>query len=63
MKKENRDEFNFFLNENFTEEEKSNIFWKGFNTLLLPLVLKKTQVHITIESSVVIEAASSVFPL
>ncbi len=62
MKKENRDEFNFFLNENFTEEEKANIFWKGFNTLPLPLVLTKTQVHITIESSVVIEAAQFGIP-
>ncbi|MBK9484356.1 MAG: hypothetical protein IPO01_03830 [Chitinophagaceae bacterium] len=41
MKKENRDEFNFFLNENFTEEEKANIFWKGFNTLPLPWCSQK----------------------
>ncbi len=57
MKKENRDEFEQFLDKNFTLEEKEKIFWKEFNTLPLPLILTKTKTHITIESSVVIEAA------
>ena len=57
MKKENRDDFEQFLAQQFTAEEIANIFWKEFNTLPLPLILTKTQVHITIESSVVIEAA------
>ena len=57
MKKENRDEFEQFLDQYFTIEEKKKIFWKEFNTLPLPLILTKTKTHITIESSVVIEAA------
>lgn len=57
MKKENRDEFEQFLDQYFTVEEKGKIFWKEFNTLPLPLILTKAKTHITIESSVVIEAA------
>lgn len=57
MKNENRNKFEQFLNHNFTSEETANIYWKEFNTLPLPLILTKAKVHITIESSVVIEAA------
>ncbi len=57
MKKENRDEFEQFLDQYFTLEEKGKFFWKEFNTLPLPLILTKAKTHITIESSVVIEAA------
>lgn len=62
MKKENRDDFQQFLNQHFTAKEIANIFWKEFNTLPLPLILTKTKVHITIESSVVIEAAQFGIP-
>lgn len=57
MKKENRDEFEQFLHQNFRADEIKNIYWKEFNTLPLPLILTKAKAHITIESSVVVEAA------
>jgi len=55
--KESQDEIGQFFNQYFTENEKEKIFWREFNTLPLPLLLTKTMAHITIESSVVIEAA------
>jgi hypothetical protein len=55
--KEHRDKIEQFFNQYFTENENKKFFWKEFNTLPLPLILTKTMAHITIESSVVIEAA------
>lgn len=55
--KENQNKIEQFFNQYFTKNENEAIFWREFNTLPLPLLLTKTMAHITIESSVVIEAA------
>ncbi len=55
--KGNQKKIEQFFNQYFTENENKKIFWREFNTLPLPFILRKTLTHITIESSAVIEAA------